>query len=193
MPGHGQHPAELPAEQRTDDGEDGHRLWSAANRDRLIAEWARRYDLKVGGEDAVTSRSVSTAPEIGPGDTVGYVRPQRVALPSPFLRLRPDRQELRHFPGSSWHRPSCRRRRVHLLSRPFGVRKIDVASDHRRARSADLRAVARRRAVTSRARPPAERRFGILFQSYAWFPNLNVYDNVVYGPGCAGRKRSGRT
>jgi iron(III) transport system ATP-binding protein len=27
----------------------------------------------------------------------------------------------------------------------------------------------------------AERRFGILFQSYALFPNLNVYENVVYG------------
>jgi iron(III) transport system ATP-binding protein len=29
--------------------------------------------------------------------------------------------------------------------------------------------------------PAAERRFGILFQSYALFPNLNVYENVVYG------------
>ena len=33
----------------------------------------------------------------------------------------------------------------------------------------------------------AERRFGILFQSYALFPNLNVYENVVYG--LRGRKR----
>jgi iron(III) transport system ATP-binding protein len=27
----------------------------------------------------------------------------------------------------------------------------------------------------------AERRFGILFQSYALFPNLNVYENITYG------------
>lgn len=28
---------------------------------------------------------------------------------------------------------------------------------------------------------PAERRFGILFQSYALFPNLNVHENIAYG------------
>ena len=29
--------------------------------------------------------------------------------------------------------------------------------------------------------PPAERDFGIVFQSYALFPNLTVFQNVAYG------------
>jgi iron(III) transport system ATP-binding protein len=29
--------------------------------------------------------------------------------------------------------------------------------------------------------PPAQRQFGILFQSYALFPNLNVRENIIYG------------
>src|SRR5450432_3558201 len=29
--------------------------------------------------------------------------------------------------------------------------------------------------------PPAERDYGIVFQSYALFPNLSVFDNVGYG------------
>lgn len=36
--------------------------------------------------------------------------------------------------------------------------------------------------------PPAERNFGIVFQSYALFPNLTVFDNIAYG--LHGRKPS---
>ncbi|VAV87115.1 2-aminoethylphosphonate ABC transporter ATP-binding protein (TC 3.A.1.9.1) [hydrothermal vent metagenome] len=40
------------------------------------------------------------------------------------------------------------------------------------------------------ALPPAERDFGIVFQSYALFPNLTVNANVAYGLENAGRNKS---
>ena len=38
--------------------------------------------------------------------------------------------------------------------------------------------------------PPAQRHFGILFQSYSLFPNLNVRENIVYGLRNGHMKRS---
>ena len=43
------------------------------------------------------------------------------------------------------------------------------------------------------ALPPSERDFGIVFQSYALFPNMTVTRNVAYGPGEPGAGRGRRS
>jgi putative spermidine/putrescine transport system ATP-binding protein len=37
--------------------------------------------------------------------------------------------------------------------------------------------------------PPNQRNFGMVFQAYALFPNMNVFDNVAFGLKIAGRSR----
>ncbi|HJQ59001.1 MAG TPA: putative 2-aminoethylphosphonate ABC transporter ATP-binding protein [Vineibacter sp.] len=43
------------------------------------------------------------------------------------------------------------------------------------------------------ALPPSERDFGIVFQSYALFPNLTIFDNVAYGLRSRRQPRAGIT
>jgi iron(III) transport system ATP-binding protein len=61
--------------------------------------------------------------------------------------------------------------RVRLLPRAVGLRQDDAAAHHRRAGGADAGRIWQGGA-TSRTLPPAQRDYGIVFQSYALFPNL---------------------
>lgn len=41
-------------------------------------------------------------------------------------------------------------------------------------------------------RPPEKRKVGMVFQDWAVFPHLNVYENVGFGLPCRGKSQSGR-
>ena len=127
--------------------------WAAKNRDRILAEWAKRYERK-------KSRSRRRH-----GDR--------------RLAMSPSSQRARAVPELR-HSASLRRRcaddrpaspgRVRLLARALGLRQDHAAAHHRRPRDAERRHASCRTGATSRALPPAQRDYGIVFQSYALFP-----------------------
>ena len=66
-------------------------------------------------------------------------------------------------------------------SGPSRLRQDDDAADDRRLRDADRRARSGSTARTSPDRPPNRRNVGMVFQSYALFPNMTVADNIGFG------------
>jgi ABC-type nitrate/sulfonate/bicarbonate transport system ATPase subunit len=99
------------------------------------------------------------------------------------------REELRHLRRPAPRHALHRAGRVRGLSRPLRLRQDHAAPRHRRARSADHGSVTQAgRDITSL--PPEQRNFGIVFQSYALFPNLSVAENVGYGLRGAGWTRA---
>jgi hypothetical protein len=65
--------------------------------------------------------------------------------------------------------------RVRLFPRPFGLRQDDAAAHHRGAGGADFRRGAWQNGRDISRLPPALRDYGIVFQSYALFPNLSAW------------------
>lgn len=72
------------------------------------------------------------------------------------------------------------KRRVCLLSWPFWLWQNHLVARHRRVRSSHLWHHPPKPA-SDYFLPPEQRDFGIVFQSYALFPNLTVEENIAIG------------
>ena len=66
-------------------------------------------------------------------------------------------------------------------ARPVGLRQDDDAADDRRLRGADARARSTSATATSNGLPPYKRDVNTVFQSYALFPHLTIFENVAFG------------
>ena len=116
------------------------------------------------------------------GECGGHVEaPADERLPSARRRARGHREEVRPVRRPAQHHAVRRLRRVRLLPGPqrAAARPRSCASSP--ASSARTPASCAWPGATSRRLPPALRNYGIVFQSYALFPNLTVARNVAYG------------
>ena len=96
-------------------------------------------------------------------------------------RLRRSHEGVRgRHQGRRLARPRYRRRRVRGPRRPFGVRQDDRAADGRGA-GGDLRRRVRIGDRVVNHVPSRDRDIAMVFQSYALYPHLSVYDNIAFG------------
>ena len=101
--------------------------------------------------------------------------------PTPFLQIQ---DIVKDFDGhravdhvSHRHRQGRGLRAARLL----GLRQDDAAAHARRLRDADLRHDRCSTASDLAGLPPYERPMNMMFQSYALFPHLTVWDNIAFG------------
>ena len=85
-----------------------------------------------------------------------------------------------------------RRRRVRRAARPVRLRQDHAAAHHRRARDAEPRAASSSAGATSTDLPPRERGLAMVFQNYAVFPHMTVFENIAFGLRMQRRRRGAR-
>ena len=171
--------------------------WAAENRERILAEWTKRYDAQVRAQELTLTATGCAKPSrrIRPGRAPSSVRRtcdgHAHATSGRALSAGPRRhQALRAVHRARKCRPRHRARRVRLVPRALRLRQDHAAARDLRARRADDRHDPPGRARHLAACRSAERDFGIVFQSYALFPNLKISDNVGYGLVSVGRTRA---
>ncbi|MCK7494951.1 MAG: TOBE domain-containing protein [Comamonadaceae bacterium] len=110
-------------------------------------------------------------------------RAQRMTRPGHrrFLQIQDVVKDFDGYQRRQPRQPGHRQGRDLRAARPVGLRQEHAAAHAGRLRDADLRAHRARRPATSPTLPPYERPMNMMFQSYALFPHLTVWDNIAFG------------
>ena len=134
--------------------------------------------------------------ETGPMSQVAESAPpsSRTTTTYDGLRLRGVTKSFGAFTAVARPRPRHPAGLVLRPARPVGLRQDDDPADGRRARDADRPGRSRWPARTSPTRKPYRRPVNTVFQNYALFPHLDIYENVAFGlkrRKVAGHRREG--
>ncbi len=97
------------------------------------------------------------------------------------IRIKDVAQELRQLHRAAFDRPDRRRPRIPGAARRLGLRQDHAAAHHRRA--GDRLGAARSGSATAASTicPPRDRGIAMVFQNYAVFPHLTVFENIAFG------------
>ena len=87
----------------------------------------------------------------------------------------------RRLRGHQGHRFRGRRRPVLRAGRPLRLRQVHAAAHGRGAGDHHRRARSTSAAASSTQIEPADRDIAMVFQNYALYPHMSVYNNMAYG------------
>ena len=96
-------------------------------------------------------------------------------------------------PRSTTSSLNVRGRRARRAARPLRLGQDDAAAHHRRARRSPTRASVRFDGEDAATRSARERHVGFVFQHYALFRHMTVFENVAFGLRVRRAPSAGRT